>query len=399
MKRLAFLGAILAMLVPSVLQGQAAFAIDRLEPVALVQESPDSATYEAQWFYTPNVNWTVEYGYEVADRTGTLVYEGTTPDKTFGFVLPRGTADALYTFSVRVMRTAPSPRNGPWSGDTFTVPARAVEALYAHAAPTTTPQIVPHDPAFQIPQGTIWLEFTPNRVTDRQGLFCKDASGYGTGGHLCIAMMENQIEVRIQDDTTSYTLLGGEVVDSTLNQAAVVFGSGGIQLWVNTALVANDPFNGGIEGNLESIRIGASAQSATAGTDEWNFPLDGTMENVELYNGVYDFSSRWGDVPIPPPGPVDSLTVIRVAGMRVWRNPNHLDSATIQYYLAPANYRYVDYRLDPPQKARLMYEVWVDGSQLGYAVDADRGVADCSLVIGGECENGEATPVRPFRYS
>jgi len=396
MKKITLIGALLAMLIPTALHGQRAFALE-LEPVEVIQESPDSATYEARWYYTPNQNWTVAYDYEVASTTGDIMFSGQTPDQTFSFVLPRADVDAQYSFRVRVARLAPSARNGPWSGDTFTVPARAVEAVYANATPTTAPYVVPHEPAFAMDKGTVWLEFTPDRLTDRQGLFCKDASGYGTGGHFCVTLDNGQIEVRIQDDTASYTLLGGVIVDSTLNQLAVVFGDNGIRLYTNTVLVASDPYNGGIAGNVESIRIGAGAQGAQSGTDEWDNPLVGTIENVEFYNGVYDFSQRWGDVPIPPPGPVDSVTVIRVANMRVWRDANDLSKVAIQYQLPPAGYRYVDYRLDPPQKESLSYEVWVDGQRAGYTVDASGGVMDCSLMPGGECENGEVIPVRPFR--
>jgi hypothetical protein len=396
--------ALLALLIPAPLFGQTAFAIDELLPVELVQESPDSASFEARWYYTPNQNWTVEYQYEVTRSTGEMMFSGQTAAQMFPFVLPREEADVQYSFRVRVMRLAPSARNGPWSGDTFAVPARDVEMIYALAAPSDTPQIIPHDPVFAIDKGTLWMEFTPDRVTDRQGLFCKDASGYGTGGHLCIAIVNGQIEARIQDDSTTLAeILGGTVVDSTLNQVALEFGTVGFRLWVNGAMVASDPTNGGIANNTEALRIGANAQGAPAGSEEWNFPLVGTMEAVELYNGVYDFSGRWGDVPLPPPGPVDSLTVIRVASMRVWNHisddPSNLTTATIQYLLPPAGYRYVDYRLNPPQKERLMYEVWMDGAQVGWAADADHGIGDCSLMPGGECENGEIIPVRPFRYS
>lgn len=382
---------LLALLIPAPLFGQA--WVPEIEPVRMVQESPDSATYEFVWHYTPQPNWTVEYDYEIATTTGDMIFSGRTPDQVFRFTLPRGDADAQYSARMRVYRVSPSSRAGPWAGDTFVVPARTVEAVYASAGPTTAPAVVPHEPAFVMDKGTVWLEFTPERVTDRQGLWCKDASGYGNGGHLCVVTQGGQIEARIQSaDSVSYTLLGGTVVDSTLNQVAVVFGDNGIRLYVNTLLVANDPYNGGLAGNTESIRIGASSQNSIAGEDTWTFPLVGTMDNVEFYNGVYDFSQRWGDVPIPPPGPVDSLSVIRVASMRVWNDPDSLTLAHIQYQLPPATYRYVDYRLDPPQTETYMYELWADGQKIGYSADASYGVTECWLA--GE---GEVCPIRPFR--
>ena len=217
MKKITLIGALLALLIPTIASGQRAFAIEELLPIALVQESPDSATFEARWYYTPNQNWTVEYQYEVAKTTGEMVFSGQIPNKVFGFVLPREEVDANYTFRVRVMRIAPQAREGPWSGDTFTVPAREIEMIYALAAPSTAPQIVPHDPTYETEKGTLWLEFTPDRITDRQGLFCKDASGYGTGGHFCVGIVNGQIEARIQSDTTTeFEVIAGTVVDSTL---------------------------------------------------------------------------------------------------------------------------------------------------------------------------------------
>ena len=394
MKKLTLLGALLAMLVPAMAQGQA-FALDGIDPVELIQESPDSATFEFNWYYTPNQNWTVEYDYEIATTAGDMIFSGRTPDQTFRFTLPRGENDVNYSARVRVARLAPSARNGPWSGDTFSVPARVVEAVYALAAPTDTPTVVLHDPSYEIAAGTLWLEFTPDRLTDRQGLFCKDHNGYGTGGHFCVAIDNGQIEARIQSDSVSYQILAGTVVDSTLNQIAVEFGDNvGFRLWVNGVLVGSDPYTGGLIGNVEAIRIGALAQNELPGSITWYGPLVGTMEAVELYNGAYDFSGRWGDVPIPPPGPVDSLEVIRVGWMRVWQNPD-MTEKHIQYRLAPGAYRYVDYRIG--QRETFMYEVFVDGQKSGYSADASYGVGDCSLMPRGECVNGEVIPVRPFR--
>lgn len=391
MRKITLIGAMLALLIPAALQGQA-YALDDLD-LEMVQESPDSATYDLRVYYTPNQNWTVAYDYEISSSTGDMVFSGQMTEQTFRFTLPRADADAQYSARVRVARLAPSPRNGPWAGDTFTVPARAVEAVYANATPTTAPYVVPHEPAFAMDKGTVWLEFTPDRITDRQGLFCKDANGYVTGGHLCITLVNGQIELRMQSDTTTEVeVFAGTVVDSTLNQLAVVFGDNGIRLYVNTVLVASDPYNGGIATNEESIRIGASSQNAFTGTDDWSAPLVGTMNNVEFYNGVYDFSQRWGDVPIPPPGPVDSMSVIRVSTRRVWNNPDDLTVAHIQYQLPPATYRHVDYRLSPPMTETYMYEVLVDGQQAGYLMDASYGVAECWLA--GE---GEVCPIRPFR--
>jgi hypothetical protein len=392
LKKLLFLA---ALLLPAPLYGQAfALAID---PVELIQESPDSATFELRWYYTPNQNWTVAYDYEVFTTTGEMAFSGRTPDKLFRFTLPRVDTDVQYSARVRVARLSPSARTGPWSGDTFTVPARTVEAVYALAAPSTAPIIVPNQPAYQVSEGTLWLEFTPDRVTDVQGLWSKDATGYDTGGHLSIMIDAGRIRARLQDDSTSYEIVGGTVVDSVLNQAAFVFGDNGMQLWLNGVLVGSNPYTGGLENNTRDFAVGALTWDVNATSPPWASPLSGTMEAVEIYNGFYNFSDRWGDVPIPPPGPVDSLEVIRVSSLRVWTDPDSPRVALLQYHLAPGGYRYVNVPLG--QTERLMYELYRNGQKVGYSADADGGVYDCSLMPGGECVNGELIPVRPFRYS
>jgi hypothetical protein len=206
-----------------------------------------------------------------------------------------------------------------------------------------------------------------------------------------------RIRARLQDDSTSYEIVGGTVVDSVLNQAAFVFGDNGMQLWLNGVLVGSNPYTGGLENNTRDFAVGALTWDVNATSPPWASPLSGTMEAVEIYNGFYNFSDRWGDVPIPPPGPVDSLEVIRVSSLRVWTDPDSPRVALLQYHLAPGGYRYVNVPLG--QTERLMYELYRNGQKVGYSADADGGVYDCSLMPGGECVNGELIPVRPFRYS
>jgi hypothetical protein len=128
------------------------------------------------------------------------------------------------------------------------------------------------------------------------------------------------------------------------------------------------------------------------------------MHTTELYDGVYDFSGRWEEPPIVPPPPVcdTCVEVIRVSWLRMLKlirteGPDGVivDSGTfVSYGLPPAGYRNIDYRLDPPQTERLMYEVWSGGQQIGYALDADHGIHNCEGL-----DNGEVCPVRPFRPS
>lgn len=354
----------------------------------LVQATGDSATVTATWFHTPNQNWTVDYIWRVWRGTG-LVLSGSTTEKTTVFKLPREEADVQYAFEVAVRRLSPSPRTGAYRGESFVVPARELAAVYVHPAPTTQPVIVPHDPVYQLAQGTIWLEFTPDRTTGNQGLWSKDASGYDTGGHLSIMISDGQLRVRIQSDVASHEIIGGTVVDSALNQAAFVWGDNGMRLYLNGSLVGSNAYNGGIQNNTRDAAIGALTWDVGGSTPgPWSSPLVGTMEAVEVYDGVYDFSGRWGEVPIPPPSPVDSLK-IEVAQRRIWFAPDG-QTALIQFAFVPVTYRPVDYRIG--QTENFYYEVWVSGTKAGYTADANYGTVEC-----WRAGSGEVCPVRPFR--
>ncbi len=80
-------------------------------------------------------------------------------------------------------------------------------------------------------------------------------------------------------------------------------------MYVNGTLVATSVYNGGISGNTETIVIGAESSNDQPGESIFQLPIDGSIEVVEFYRGFYDFSGRWGEIPLPPPGPVDSIKV------------------------------------------------------------------------------------------
>jgi hypothetical protein len=116
-----------------------------------------------------------------------------------------------------------------------------------------------------------------------------------------------------------------------------------------------------------------------------------------LYPGVKR-STQYNVEPtgITPPGPVDSLDV-QVAWRRIFsgRTGGQTDTATvIQYLLAPATYRNIDYRIG--QTESFHYEIWgeQDGvfKRIGYTVDGSWGIVECH-----KAGNGEVCPVRPFR--
>jgi hypothetical protein len=370
----------------------------------LIELQETTATMQATWTYDFPQDDTISFVWWVTEEaTGTEVVRDTTPDlQTEQWQHARTATDDAYLFNLEVFKIVADawiPSGRPYV-ERYIIPARAPFVLVAETTETTRPDSIPDDPSQQIAEGTLWMEFTPNTTTGPQGLWSKDFNGYGTGGHLSVWMEGATVYWRIQDDSTSYQHQRTGVAAGQLNQIAVEFGPGGFKGWLNSELAFDDPYTGGLIGNDNAIVVGAMSQSF----EPWTNALDGTMHTTELYDGVYDFSGRWEEPPIVPPPPVcdTCVEVIRVSWLRMLKlirteGPDGVivDSGTfVSYGLPPAGYRNIDYRLDPPQTERLMYEVWSGGQQIGYALDADHGIHNCEGL-----DNGEVCPVRPFRPS
>jgi hypothetical protein len=358
----------------------------RLEVDALpVQESPDTAFVTARWFYTYPAHWTVRYLY----RVDGIASDSTALDSAT-VAVPKLAGSQQLEFCVAMDRVSPEPVQGPEHCEPFVVPGRPLYTLLTSSSNVTGVDSIPHDPRFEVPEGTLWLEFTPNSLIGVQGIWSKDYNGYEAGGHLSIGLRGDSLRVRLQSDSVSYEYQAPGVVNGELNQVAVEFGPGGFKGWLNTTQVFTDPYTGGLVGNLNAIVIGANSQ----GTAPWEQPLDGTVDQAELYDGLYDFSGRWGEPPVVPEPPVpepDSVQ-IRVSGRRIWHGVGYEgDTVTVvQYFLAPATYREIDYRIGLTESYH--YEVWINGAKVGYTADASWGVSRCDLA-----ENGETCPVEPFQ--
>lgn len=353
-----------------------------------------TATMQANWTYTCPPGDTCSFVWWVTEEgTGVEVERDTTGLNTSQeWMHDRATVDMAYLFYVEVYKVVNGafyPSGTPVS-ERYVIPARAPYVLVASSTETTTPDSIPYDPSQELAEGTIWLEFTPNVTTGRQGLWSKDFNGYQAGGHLSITLENDSIRFRIQDDSTTYSETVPNVVAGQRNQVAVTFGPGGFNGWLNDTQVMANAYTGGTEGNQNAIVVGANSQDA----EPWTHPLDGTMHTTELYDGLYDFSGRWGEAPIIPPPPIcdTCVNVIQIASRRVWTDPDSPQVAFLQYYLPPAGHYPIDYRVGLTES--LMYELWSGGQKIGYSADAGYGVTECHLA-----ENGELCPVRPFRSS
>lgn len=356
----------------------------------LIDLQETTATMQAVWTYDFPVGDSISFIWGVTEEaTGVEVERDTTTlFETREWQHTRTTADVAYLFTIDAYKSTEIgwiPSGRPVT-ERYIIPARAPWVLVASSIETTAPDSIPHDPSQEIAEGTLWLDFTPNTLSGRQGLWSKDYNGYQTGGHLTVTLENDSIRFRIQSDIATYQQIVPNVVAGQRNQAAVTFGPSGFNAWLNGTQVMANAWIGGTEGNQNAIVVGANSQAE----EPWTHPLDGTMHFTELYDGLYDFSHRWGPPPIVPPPPVcdTCVNVIRLAMARTFTDAE--GQKWFQMLLAPATYRDVDYRIG--QTETFMYEVWFEGVKQGYSVDADWGVVECWLA-----EDGEVCPVRPFR--
>jgi len=132
---------------------------------------------------------------------------------------------------------------------------------------------IAHNDAYLINEGTIQLWFKADNPVADQALFDKNVLGGGTGGHTKIyldasghitAFLEENID---GDNGTVFSIDGGLVSADEWHHVAFTFGSGGMQLYLDGALVGTNAYTGGLgdnsgpgPGNFEDIRLGAYNQ-------------------------------------------------------------------------------------------------------------------------------------------
>ena len=331
----------------------------------LIDLQETQATVTAQWFYTPPPDYETWYEYVIVNEASadTIVRDSTALQEAT-VTLQRRETDIVYRFGLRVwIKDALGGSNhSNWTDERFMVPARPAAILLAKRDMVTSPVIIPNDPAFEQPEGTIWLEFqTTSDITTTQGLWSRDHTGYQDGGHLSVWVQEGTVRTRIQTDSSSIQLQW-PIVANTTNQVAVEFGpETGFRLHVNGALAMSDPYTGGTVGNQNDIVVGASKQNYhdTIPEEPWRNPFQGTVREAEFYLGQYDFSGRWGLPPVPVPPPVDSMR-IEVAQI------DH--GEVVPQVLWEGQPRYVDYfsvRFTPIREAAWIVR-YVDGDTLDH---------------------------------
>jgi hypothetical protein len=155
----------------------------------------------------------------------------------------------------------------------------------------------PHNSSLMLASGTISFWFTTTTPASTMGLFSKDASNFGNGGHVHIYTESSRIKVRLQSDSVSYTMQWGAIASKTSYYVAFTFGTEGMKLYVNGSEVDSDSYQGGLDsssggsGNTEPFVLGANTWVSGTGvvTPLQNY-FNGVIDEVRVYDDALSAS-------------------------------------------------------------------------------------------------------------
>ncbi|WNJ98798.1 cadherin-like domain-containing protein [Thalassospiraceae bacterium LMO-JJ14] len=145
---------------------------------------------------------------------------------------------------------------------------------------------VPHSADLKPASGSLTLWFNSDESNDGT-LASSDSYGYDDGGHFNLSINSSgQLELRMQDTSSSHTISGGDVDSGEWNQVTVTWGEGGMKIFQNGELVASDPsYTGGLEGNQNPWTFGAS-QMWSGDNEASNMGdfFDGHIDDIAVYD-------------------------------------------------------------------------------------------------------------------
>jgi lysophospholipase L1-like esterase len=129
--------------------------------------------------------------------------------------------------------------------------------------------------ALELASGSIELWFTPDSVMGTQTLFSKNGPGPNQGD-IEISLVGDAVAVVMENASNTFQARGGTVARDEAAHVVFKFGANGMELYVDGALEASNPFTGGLTGNLEELGIGARADGSEA--------FDGVIDEVAVYD-------------------------------------------------------------------------------------------------------------------
>ncbi|WP_170330703.1 LamG-like jellyroll fold domain-containing protein [Ruegeria arenilitoris] len=156
------------------------------------------------------------------------------------------------------------------------------------------PQIIGATPLGSLTNGGLEVVATFDDLDGNQGIVSADASFFGTGGHINLRSLGDDLELRAQNGSgttgESFTILAEDILtDGQPTHILVSFGEDGLTLYVNGVDVGSDPSTVSPSGNTEQLVLGGNNFASTPGdTDNLREPFNGTIERFALYDGQPD---------------------------------------------------------------------------------------------------------------
>ncbi|MEO1058058.1 MAG: LamG-like jellyroll fold domain-containing protein, partial [Actinomycetota bacterium] len=142
----------------------------------------------------------------------------------------------------------------------------------------------PHSSNLNIAQGTVAFAFNAADTSGDQGLFAKDASGFGGGGnHFALYLDGSVLKARFQDDGNSSTLNFNGIQAGTDYDVAATFDASGGKLYINGALVGSTGLVMDWTTNVEYLQWGGRGWGSDSGQPGFDAPFEGTITNKQIY--------------------------------------------------------------------------------------------------------------------
>lgn len=151
---------------------------------------------------------------------------------------------------------------------------------------TASAVVLPHEAAYEVAEGTIAMTFSADDLAGFQGLLSKDAYGYGTGGHVGVFLVEDELRIRMQSaDDDVDIVVGADIRADIEYDLAITFGSGGLDIYLDGVRIGgDDSWTSGLTGNNESILIGANQWASDPGsTDVIQDAFNGDIDELSIY--------------------------------------------------------------------------------------------------------------------
>lgn len=150
---------------------------------------------------------------------------------------------------------------------------------------------VRHHDDFLLGGGTVSLWCRPASRRATQGLLSKDASGFGSGGHLTLSLQDSRVVARLQSRKASFEVRSETIPLRHWSHIAFCFGPGGMQLYVNGNRVGSADFEGGLADNHEPLAIAASTMQSESGKSHpLNDYFHGSLDEIAIFSRSLDAS-------------------------------------------------------------------------------------------------------------